>query len=180
MSSKLIHVSRPVLHVFIATVEECCLIFSRVVWGHSLHLYNLSVYKERYNIKIRKKANIRNLYNQVLHLAQDTIWESDKNTRKTPGKTSHTTVKRSVLSQQVTTRLQGTDKTIRQRQTRNTNNKNDPQKKHRHFSVFDVTSGPRWRPPRLPIQDGGPHGVRSKMAAPTKSDTKSNTRWRSL
>ena len=29
-----------------------------------------------------------------------------------------------------------------------------------------MTSDPRWRPPRRPIQDGGPHGVRSKMAAP--------------
>ena len=72
-----------------------------------------------------------------------------------------------------------------------------------HFSVFDVTSGPRWRPSRH--QDGGPHFVRSKMAAPTTSDprwrtplrqiqdggphfvrsnmaapTKSDTRWRPL
>ena len=29
-----------------------------------------------------KEANIRNWYNQVPHLTQDTIWESDKNTRK--------------------------------------------------------------------------------------------------
>ena len=49
--------------------------------------------------------------------------------------------------------------------------------------------------PTLPIQDGGPHDVRSKMAAPTTSDprwrppwreiqgggpTKSDTRWRPL
>ena len=27
-----------------------------------------------------KKANIKNRYNQVQHLTQDTIWESDKNT----------------------------------------------------------------------------------------------------
>ena len=71
-----------------------------------------------------------------------------------------------------------------------------------HFRVNDVTtSDPRWRPPRLPIQDGGPHDT--KMAAPTTSDprwrpprlpiqdggphdtkmaapTKSDTRWRSL
>ena len=33
-------------------------------------------------IKVRKKAKIRNQYNQVPHLAQDTTWESDKNTRK--------------------------------------------------------------------------------------------------
>ena len=48
-------------------------------------------------IKVRKKAKIRNGYNQVPHPAQDTIWESEKNTRKdhileisnlTPGKHS--------------------------------------------------------------------------------------------
>ena len=29
-----------------------------------------------------------------------------------------------------------------------------------------TTSDPRWRPPRLQIQDGGPQGVRYKMAVP--------------
>ena len=33
-------------------------------------------------IKVRKKAKVRNRYNQVPHLTQDTIWESHKNTRK--------------------------------------------------------------------------------------------------
>ena len=33
-------------------------------------------------IKVRRKAKIRNWHNQVPHLTQDTIWESDKNTRK--------------------------------------------------------------------------------------------------
>ena len=32
--------------------------------------------------KVRKKANIRNRYNQMPHLTQDTIWESGKHTRK--------------------------------------------------------------------------------------------------
>ena len=32
--------------------------------------------------KVRKKAKIRNRYNQVPRLNQDTEWESDKNTRK--------------------------------------------------------------------------------------------------
>ena len=31
---------------------------------------------------VGKKAKIRNQYNQISHLTQDTIWESDKNTRK--------------------------------------------------------------------------------------------------
>ena len=52
-----------------------------------------------------KTAKIRNRYNQILHLTQATIWESDKNTRKQTYKRA----KRSSLSQQVTTRLQGTD-----------------------------------------------------------------------
>ena len=30
------------------------------------------------NVKVSKKAKIRNQYNQVPHLTQDTIWESDK------------------------------------------------------------------------------------------------------
>ena len=34
-------------------------------------------------IKVRKKAKIRNRYNQVPHLTQDTIWESDKNYSET-------------------------------------------------------------------------------------------------
>ena len=32
--------------------------------------------------KIRKETKIRNRYNQVPHLTQDTTWESDKNTIK--------------------------------------------------------------------------------------------------
>ena len=34
------------------------------------------------NIKIRKKAKIRNRYNQAAHLAQDSIWESKKKLMK--------------------------------------------------------------------------------------------------
>ena len=34
------------------------------------------------SIKVRKMAKIRNRYNQVLHLTQDTTWESNKNTIK--------------------------------------------------------------------------------------------------
>ena len=32
--------------------------------------------------KVKKKAKIRNRFNQTQHLTQDTVWESDKNTRK--------------------------------------------------------------------------------------------------
>ena len=33
-------------------------------------------------MKVKRKAKIRNQYNQVRHLTQDIILESDKNTRK--------------------------------------------------------------------------------------------------
>ena len=33
-------------------------------------------------VKVRVKAKIMNQYNKIPHLTQDTIWESDKNTRK--------------------------------------------------------------------------------------------------
>ena len=33
-------------------------------------------------MEVRKNIKIRNRYNQVPHLTLDTIWESDKNTRK--------------------------------------------------------------------------------------------------
>ena len=57
--------------------------------------------------KVRKKATVRNRYNQVTHLTQDTIWESDKITRKHYMQESQ----EPALSQQVTTRLQETDVT---------------------------------------------------------------------
>ena len=59
-------------------------------------------------------------------MTQDTIWESDK----TQANITYKRAKRSALSQQVTTMLQETDKTVSQRQTQNTNNKNDQQQKH--------------------------------------------------
>ena len=33
-------------------------------------------------IKVQKNAKVRNGYNHVPHLTQDTTWESDKNTSK--------------------------------------------------------------------------------------------------
>ena len=33
-------------------------------------------------LKVKMKAKIRNRYNQLPHLTRDTIWESDRNTRK--------------------------------------------------------------------------------------------------
>ena len=53
-------------------------------------------------LKVRKAAKIKNRYNQVPHLTQDTTWENDKKHNLT----SQTRAKRLSLSQQVTTRQQ--------------------------------------------------------------------------
>ena len=55
---------------------------------------------------------------------------------KTQENITHKGAKRQALSQHAITRLQGTDKTAWQ--TRNTNNKNDPQKKHPHPGKLQV------------------------------------------
>ena len=88
-------------------------------------------------IKVRKQAKIRNRYNQVPHLTQDTIWESAKMTRK------HNTQE----SQEVSPFPAGDNKAARNRQdsmtkkTGNTNNKKDPQKKHRLGTVSNRMTG---------------------------------------
>ena len=66
--------------------------------------------------KVKTKAKIRNPYNQITHLTQDTIWESDTNTRK----------HRIQESQEVSPFSAGDHKAARKRHdsiTRNTNNK---------------------------------------------------------
>ena len=47
-----------------------------------LHKQMISISQINDDTKVRKAANIRNRYNQVPHLTQDTTWESDKNTTK--------------------------------------------------------------------------------------------------
>ena len=82
--------------------------------------------------KVRKRAKIRNRYNQAPHLTQDT------NGKVTTSQLDLTNdgqeVKRSALSQQVTTRHQQTD--VHESITKqDRNNINDPQKKRRHGTV---------------------------------------------
>ena len=78
-----------------------------------------------------KKAKIRKQYNQVPQLSRDTIRESDKKDKK------HHIQE----SPEVITFQEGDHKAARNRQDRmtdkheNTNNKNDPQKKHRLGTV---------------------------------------------
>ena len=62
--------------------------------------------------KVRKKAKISNRCNQLPLLTQDTEWESDK----TRENIAYKTLKRSALSQQVTTGLQEKDITEWQKQ----------------------------------------------------------------
>ena len=107
-------------------------IFSNKIWYLetyvSMHkLWYSSNMKEQNQNNIRKAAKIRNRYNQVPHLTQDTTWESKHN------KTLQIRAKRSVLSQKVTTRQQWTD--AKAWQTQDINNTNDPQKKYRLGTV---------------------------------------------
>ena len=44
-------------------------------------------------LKVRKKANIRNQYNQVPHLTWETIWESDKTHDKVFFEVSHNVIR---------------------------------------------------------------------------------------
>ena len=53
-------------------------------------------------IKLRKMAKIRNRNNQIPHMTQDTIWESDK----TQEHITYKRAKRSAPFQQAPTRLQ--------------------------------------------------------------------------
>ena len=82
------------------------------------------------NASLKKHPSLNSpvlfIHNRIPHLSKNTICE------KKHKKTSHKRESRSALSQQVTTRLRGTNKTVRQydRQTRNTNNKKNLQKKH--------------------------------------------------
>ena len=68
-------------------------------------VYIQCVYNDIF-IKVERKAKIRYRYNHVPYLPRETVWESDKNTRK------HNTHESQVvsLSQQVITMLHGTDK----------------------------------------------------------------------
>ena len=54
-----------------------------------MHGLLLDICLHSYHCKVSKKGNIRNRYNQLPHLTQDTKWESDKktpHTRKPRGK----------------------------------------------------------------------------------------------
>ena len=71
-------------------------------------------------LKVIKNAKIRNKYNQVAHLTQDTIWESDK----TQENIIHMRAKRSALSQHVRDRQ---DSMIKTNTEHKFYNKKDPQ-----------------------------------------------------
>ena len=78
-------------------------------------------------MKSKKKAKIRNRYNQIPHLTQDTTRESDKNTRKHHNQES----------QEVSSFPAGDHKAAMNRQDgmTDTKYKKDPQKKRRLGTV---------------------------------------------
>ena len=93
----------------------------------------LQVSQHRHKLsKVRKRAKIRNRYNQAPPLIQDT------NGKVTTSQFDITTrAKRPALSQQVTTRQQQTD--VHESITKqDRNNINDPQKKHRLGKVRKI------------------------------------------
>ena len=47
-----------------------------------MHTFKSTSKKLMQDLKVRKKAMVRNRYNQIPYLAQDTIWKSDKTPRK--------------------------------------------------------------------------------------------------
>ena len=111
-----------ILHLFVEIkVLHCCckllwfdnkrnLLFYSIIWhdlrSTLLFLFSFLVHcLQNWLIKISKKAKIRNRYNQILHLTQDTTWKSYKKTVKI----TYNRSKRPALSQQVTIR-QWTDK----------------------------------------------------------------------
>ena len=71
------------------------------------------------HIQVRKKANIRNQYNQAPHLTHDTTWESNKNTIK------HHTQESQEVSPFPAGDRKATTNRQKIRQTQNTNNRND-------------------------------------------------------
>ena len=75
--------------------------FVTCLWHFLLHLdsYFLLYFPI---FEVRKKANIRNWYNQVPYLTKDIVWESAK---KQQENITYKITKRSALSQQVTSRL---------------------------------------------------------------------------
>ena len=84
-----------------------------------------------FHSKVRKKARIRNRYNQVLHLSQDTKWERNKITKNITKK-----------SQEVSPFPSGDHKAVKNRRESMTNtginNTNNQQRKYRLGTVIKI------------------------------------------
>ena len=115
-----------VYKVILALIDMCTMsnIFAK-------HKHHLSINES----EVRKKAKIRNRYNQVPRLTKDIVWESNKNTRK------HHTHE----SQEVSPFPSGDQKVAKNRHgsmaKTSTNIKKDPQQKHRLGIVSTKTTG---------------------------------------
>ena len=99
------------------------------------HCYDLEVkgHGQIYQLKVSKGAKIRNRYNQVPHLTQDTDGKVT-NSQQTP----QTRAMRSALSQQVTTKHIYTDAHKDIANTRQNKNIKVPQKKSRLGTVSKI------------------------------------------
>ena len=84
-------------------------------------------------MEVRKGAKIRNRYNQVPHLTQDTNGKVTNSQLDTTNESQ-----RSALSQQVTTKHIQTDTHIDIANTRQNKNIKDPQKKYCLGTVFKI------------------------------------------
>ena len=88
------------LLLFVPWVCLCSIIIAFP--GHIYLRFQLSMYIKS------KKGKIRSRYNEVSHLTLDNIWAG----YKTQDNITHKRAKRLALSQQVITRLQGTNNTV--------------------------------------------------------------------
>ena len=84
-----------------------------------------------YILKVRKEAKLRKRYNQVPHLTQDTLQESNKNTIDITNKNQE------VRPFQAVDHKAAMNRGINMRNTRH-KNKNDPQKKYRLGAISKI------------------------------------------
>ena len=105
--------------------------------------------KEKNLCKVRKKAKIKNVCNQVPHLTTPY-----RKVTKTHANITYKKAKRSAISQQVTTRLQETDNTVRQRQAvcQETQSKKEGKDRKKIQSSTTPDPGYKWESDNVTIR----------------------------
>ena len=102
-------------------------------------------------IQVRKVAKIRNRYNQVPHLTQDTTWGGDKKAQENATNKSQEVSPFSASDHKAAMNRHESIKNTRQKEHKSPTkevppwnmiiNKNDPQKKHRLGTVGEIFTG---------------------------------------